>query len=538
MMKRVSLLLLFVFALFAVPARATTIYVSQTGGAFTGGTACNGQRAISVSTFKSTTLSAGETVYLCGTITSAVIPHNGGSLGSPVLVQWDSGASVQVCSTTAAVYINGLSYLLLDLGGNSTAIECPNNGIGLSTATDSVIGIGSAGNGWNNVEIRNGTVGPVFQYSGGTDNGFNTVCINGASGANNTYIHNLTLSGCAEGMAIYPTTNSTDQFAYLNVGPSVGRVLNYASGSSSNIALANSSFHDSSVNYTTVWAVPGDYEHYEAIHIYVTSASGAQDHITNFQIYNNYFYGSSPPAGYGATGLIFAGTGLDACPSTSYESVNIFDNLITDSGNSSTGFSDGIGSYFYLQDCYVTMNMYNNTVIAANGASNACFTYLETAGTAGTASDLVTFKNNICSGMSFAGYYFQRLTPFVSSNNDFYDVGAFALTGASGQNTYTLATWKTLTGQESNTITTIPGLSSTYLISSTSSAAYEAGVNLTSLGLTNLDTGAPATFGVSGACGTGCVARSSSGAWDLGAYPYASSASTANPPTNLTATPH
>jgi hypothetical protein len=67
------------------------------------------------------------------------------------------------------------------------------------------------------------------------------------------------------------------------------------------------------------------------------------------------------------------------------------------------------------------------------------------------------------------------------------------------------------------------------------SAAIGTATNLTSLGITALNTGAPQTFGVSGSCGTGCVPRASSGAWDGGAYPYQSGSAGPNPPSGLSA---
>jgi hypothetical protein len=520
--KVFSKLVLTVFAMVFSPvashASMTSVYIGQTAAGAGDGTSCANEYAVSFFNSGgnwgsgSTQIGPGTTVYVCGTITTALTVQGNGASGNPVLIQWESGASVQVCSTTGAVQIEGNSYITLDLGANATAVECPNNGIGLSTAQDSVIGIGSGGNGWNNVEIRNGTVGPVFVYRGGTDNGFKTICINGASGANNTYIHNAAIAGCAEGIEIDPTANSTDQFSYMTVDRSVGRVLNYASGSASNIALANSSFHDNSIDYSSVWAVGGDYEHYEAIHIYNTGNSGSRDHISNFQIYNNYFYGASP-TNHGSTALIFMGEGGSSCVAASYSEAKMFNNVIVDSGTSRSGFSSGTGGYFYMQDCEQTMSLYNNT-INVGVTSNACFRFLETAGTTGNTWNV---ENNICEGGTWA-YYFDALPKMNLSNNDYYKIGSRGW--EIGSTNYAFARWKRATGQDANSITTNPGLNANYTIASASSAAYQVGANLTSLGVTPLEISAPLNFGESGSCGSGCVARPSSGNWDLGAYPY------------------
>jgi hypothetical protein len=515
--------------------RATTIYVAQTAGTFSGGTACNGQTAISVSTFNSTTLSAGETVYLCGTITSQVVPNNGGSSGNPVLIQWDSGASVQVCNTGGgAVYLDAVSYVTLDLGGNTTAVECPNNGSGLTTDEDGTFAISSNGNGWSNIEIRNGTVGPEFQYSGTADNGFNSLCINGGYGANSTYIHNVTITGCSEGMEIDPTATSTDQFSYITSGTSVGRVLNYANGATGNYT-ATGSFHDNSINFTSVWIVPGDYEHFEVVHQYNTGDSASDQDKMVMQLYNNYFYGSSPSTNNaGSTALLFMGEGGSSCSANSTNTVEAFDNLIVDSGGSGTGFSQGTGGYFYMQDCEQTYSVYNNTIIM-NGTSNPCYRFLETAGTTGNTWNV---KNNICVGGGGASYgaYFDALPTMNFAYNDYYGIGSGGWQIGSG--TYTFAQWQSQISGDTDSITTNPGLTGSYTISSTSSAAYQAGTNLTSLGITALDAGAPASQGESGACGSGCVARPSSGNWDLGAYEYGTAATQPAAPTNLVVVVH
>jgi hypothetical protein len=82
------------------------------------------------------------------------------------------------------------------------------------------------------------------------------------------------------------------------------------------------------------------------------------------------------------------------------------------------------------------------------------------------------------------------------------------------------------TTADPHSIVTNPNLNSDHTLLG-SSPAIGAGKNLTSLGIAALDVGAPQTFGTSYACGTGCIARPASGAWDMGAYP----AGSGGPPT-------
>ncbi|MGA8528797.1 MAG: hypothetical protein WB622_03725, partial [Acidobacteriaceae bacterium] len=52
-------------------ANATTRYIAQTAGTFSGGKACSGQTTITPATFNNTTNAAGDVNYVCGTITVA-----------------------------------------------------------------------------------------------------------------------------------------------------------------------------------------------------------------------------------------------------------------------------------------------------------------------------------------------------------------------------------------------------------------------------------------------------------------------------------
>ena len=104
----------------------------------------------------------------------------------------------------------------------------------------------------------------------------------------------------------------------------------------------------------------------------------------------------------------------------------------------------------------------------------------------------------------------RRLSGVTVDYNDYYN-------DSSGITNITNESTACSGGCDAHSITTNPLLNSDSTLQS-SSPAKGAGTNLTSLGITGLDTGAPQYFGVNYACGTGCVARLSSGAWDMGAY--------------------
>ena len=156
----------FLFTALAAPAGATTRYVSQNGGSFSGSAASNGQAAISVSTFNSTTNSPGDINNLCGQITTPLSPQGNGASGSVVTIKFDMGVNITVssCGSNGCIYLGRMSYYLID-GGTTCGyangadvgpcngyIQATGNGTGSGNATSTGIW---ARSGASNIEIRN-----------------------------------------------------------------------------------------------------------------------------------------------------------------------------------------------------------------------------------------------------------------------------------------------------------------------------------------------------------------------------------------------
>jgi len=130
-----------------------------------------------------------------------------------------------------------------------------------------------------------------------------------------------------------------------------------------------------------------------------------------------------------------------------------------------------------------------------------------------------------------AGY-----TNVSSDYNDFYNLTQGMQAGSVYNGS--LAAWKTSTGFDAHSISVNPNLTALFALGS-GSPAIGSGTNLWSLGIVGLRTGAPQSFGAGGSCGTGCLARPSSGAWDMGAYPHSgTSAQGPNPPSALSSAVH
>jgi hypothetical protein len=507
----------------AAPARATSIYVSQSGGAFSGGTACNGQTTIAASTFNSTTLTAGETVYLCGTITTALTPRNGGSSGSPVLIQWDTGASVAACSTVGAIQPTGLSYLTFDLGANSSAITCPNNGTGLSTSIVAM-GINPNSGAMSNIEIRNGDIGPLYVRSSGdlgTDGGGTTAIYQYGGGSN--YYHNLTIHDTE--FAINDQLGGTvsgDQISFITISNAAEGIW-YACGGGS-CTSTGAQIHDNNYTPSQLWASTANAFHAELLHIY---SNGSGSSISGVLVYNNTCQGSWPFSSgtMNGTACLFAEAAVSGGTTQGY----MFNNLVVFDGS---GYFPGDGAILIYSHGN-TWGLYNNTVDCQSN-TNPDGQGIEIDGGSGEVYDL---RNNIVMNCYTAIMNTSSGGTYTGGTNIYYNTGGGGWRWQ-GNLESSLSAWQAASGIDSGSSTSNPGLTPDYTISSSSSVAHTlGGDNLTSLNVTALDTGAPQTFGASGTCGTGCLARAASGAWDIGAYP-ASPVPAPNPPTNLTATPH
>src|SRR6201999_1042634 len=119
--------------------------------------------------------------------------------GNPITIQWESGASVSACSQNGGIQLPGRQYLVLDLGGNSAAITCPNNGSGLGSQTTASGVTDGFGNPYSHVEIRNGTIGPIYKKSGSGSDGLNTYGIYTSGGSGN-HFHNIMFTDSEKGV--------------------------------------------------------------------------------------------------------------------------------------------------------------------------------------------------------------------------------------------------------------------------------------------------------------------------------------------------
>lgn len=503
-MKRLLLLLVLLFCV--SPSRAATFFVSQSGGSVSCG-ADGTQTTISIATLNSTGAdwAANNLINLCGTITTAVVAAGSGSSGNPITLQWETGASVQVCSTTGAVQLPGRSFIVTDLGGNSNAVECPNNGTGLGT-TINALGIGDGttagsfgGSGFTSIEIRNGQIGPMFVHSGSAAQGVSSTGIAFDSHGNNL-IHDISFQDTAFGIMTGLVTTMSGDAVYKNSFSNVATGEWYASEGSSGTA-SGFQWHDNHFTSTTNWATTGNAIHQEALQIF---ANGAGTAVNGTLIYNNHLDGSWPASGGTAGIFIEQASNGDGSSQTG----TIFNNVL-ELANGSAIPGDGM---IFIATQNNTFGVYNNT-INCNSISNATGVELD-----GGTAQVLTFSNNIVENCTTYFYNPDTGGTFSGNNNIYNGTGGWVWQGVSKS---TLSAWQSASSLDSSSSTSSAGINSDYTVTNTSSLAHTLpGQNLNSLSISQLDIGAPQNFGPSATCGTGCVARPSSGNWDVGAYVF------------------
>ncbi len=503
---KLALLVIAAF-LVSMPARASmiSVYVGQAAAGSGDGSSCANQKAVSFFNTSAnwgsgtSQIGPGTTVHVCGVITTQLTTQASGINGNPIIIQWESGASVQVCSSTGAFQMPGGSWIVVDLGGNSAAVVCPNNGDGLSQTISNVVGISDGfGSGMSNIEIRNGTIGPLYIKDGANFNNGNGTSANGIylAGGTTNHFHDLTITDTARGILdAINGTSTNDEIDHNSISRSGAGIYYACSGGSCTSNNAKIHANDFTVGFN--WGTAGDFTHMESIHIF---SNGAGSSINNIFIYDNNTHGNWPVVG--GTAAYFVEQ-AQAGTSNGTQSGYIFNNICT-----MTSGHPGDGCIFLSRNNN-TFGVYNNV--------NDCISNISTTGMEfdANAGNVFDFKNNIVMNCSTQIYTPGSAGTLTGDKNIYFNVGS------GGWNWHdtplTFAAWKTQSGADANSASANPGLNSDYTIASTSSLAYQLGMNLTSLSITQLAITKPLKVGAGNSGVTGSV-RSAAGNWAAGTY--------------------
>jgi hypothetical protein len=452
----------------------------------------------------------GTTVHLCGTFNGSagqqlLTFQQGGASGNVVTLLFESGATLTApywgSSGSAAINTAGKSNLVIDGGTNGT-VQNTDNGTGLKyqQASIAVIVVGGS-----NVTVKKLTVSNICRH---TSSGDNVAC---NSGGNNDRA--ILVTGVATNVSITLNTihDSQNCVEYSGSGSDTGVSISKNTiyhcnwgiggyGSTNGLLIFGND-----ISSATNWDTGADSFHHNGIMLFPQSGN-----MNNVVISSNYVHDINGTE----TGHIF----LDPGGSGNIPGVLVYNNVLT------TTVLNGPTNNFIEPGANVTSaRIFNNTMVGA--AQTAV----------GVWNDGI-MENNVVVGSNEGIGLSVGVSGIISDYND-----SFGLTGGSPFNygtTFfsTMVAWTTGTsgacagGCDQHSLTTNPKLASDYTLGS-GSPAIGAGKNLSSLGISGLDIGAPQSFGASYACGTGCVARSQSGNWDIGAYPIPNTSSQPQTPT-------
>jgi hypothetical protein len=337
----------------------TVRYIAATAGTFTGGTACNGQTAITPTTWNGTTLSAGDIAYICGTITGTtnttiLTPHNGGSSGNPIVLNFDTGAILQeaYCSgSSGCINLNGLSFVTIN-GQNTGTIQNTANGDGLANQQ---ISIGIYGNNCTNCTVENLTIANIYiaiknfgSPLGGAMTQMNAIYMSGS----NWLVTGNTIHDCGWCLYnIYANGDTNTQITSNEIYHWDHAIMYATSAANACTApclfLTGNKIHDN-INFETAGCV----YHLDGLHTFGTTGST----MNGMYISNNYWYGSL--SGACSSGFIFMeqGSSTPSHARNTYVWDNVFDATNADGVNP----NGWVG--LYSGEAGVTQG-YNNTLL-------------------------------------------------------------------------------------------------------------------------------------------------------------------------------
>jgi hypothetical protein len=475
---------------------ATKIYITQTGGP-SGNCTTNVQTPAFVTNAANwgtggSQIGPGTTVLFCGTFTLSVGTSLASFLGSgnaanPITFQMDTNAIIQSpamgSASSGAFNCSGKSYVIVN-GGTNGIIQNTANGTGLANhqASQGLYFVNCT-----NVIIENITIQNIYanlgSSSGATDtNGQNTDDILFDEGnSTNDQVVNSTLNNARTGVQVdFDGGGDASNFVISgntinDHGWSVSMGADNA-GSTAKGAL----IYNNTISSWTNWQFPDSAYHTDGLILYNDVTTGS---ILTFQIYNNYFSGT---LGAGSP------TGYIACGETT--SCTIFNNLMVDTGSN---VCDG---YLWMYQAGGPDYIYNNTLVGSSSAGGIAVTLNGSA---------LTVKNNIFINVNAGLHDYSVLTTDVvaSNNNIWMTSGGGAPSMATNDSTYiTYANWQA-DGFDVNSVTSNPNLAPNYMLN-LGSPAKGLGANLNGLGIPALD------------LDMARWSRSSTAAWDAGAYLY------------------
>jgi len=514
---------IFIFVLLTAPLLHATnaVYISDAGAGTQDGSSCANAKPHSYfntagnwsATPTGIQIGPDTTVHTCGTFTGALNAtelqfQGSGTSGHPVILFMETGTdftSPAWNNSGGTIDCNGQSFWTIDGGTNGT-IENTDNGDWLDNQNATEAISSSTGVFCNNATVKDLIIKNIYiKVQGINDNanscgpshtalcpGDNTQFMNFLG--HDVLVTRNTMSYAAEGVALPGQNGTANQEVSFNTITFCSRCVVLGTGpaqGSTGISIHDNDFGGGAY----LWDNTANNYHHDVIQL--VCESNTQPCMTNPQIYNNYVHGVWSTTGH-TTSFFFG----DDYTTSKITGLVQYNNVISsDSGDVGVASS-------YLSGATGGTTVANNTILLnPTSGGNGCN---------GMQPSPSFIYNNILAKCGNALYAPNGTTGLTVDYNLYYSLAG------SGWANDTFAQWQSAGfdahGQNGNN----PNLNANFTLSA-GSPAIGAGKNLTSScsgSLAGLCTGAPQTFGRTGACGTGCVPRAASGAWDQGAYPF------------------
>jgi hypothetical protein len=544
---------LYLIPLLCAQALGATIYVAQSSAGSNNGTSCANAYAYNDATHgvnnnQSATFAAGNTIEICGQWISSTngqtwIQSNlSGSSGNLITIQFVSSAGCGMYApyhaSSGAIAIQG-SYYLIDGGGGCSISNTLNGTASYAGCLGTSLAGGQTCTQQNqntrmiylegsHIEVRNfgssgsggsGGIGPGYMIQPGS--GDTNASSDGIEGiifwpggpySNITVDHN-TVHDMNHAIDGYGNTVLVD----YNEVYDCGRCILGGPGT----VVSSMIYHDNIVHDLGIFDGTGVHE--DGFHLFPSTAG---TEIDGLQLYNNYLYnpGTNNTAFIyleGQFGNLTGGAAPEVFNNLCILAANQADFCFEagmDSGQSVSNTGGLIANNTCIGGEYGSTSYSCFSIASQSGASNwTNILYYNNVhilgGNAGVTAGLITIGTGTTIGTLDYNLY-------ENINTDAGDSNGFGYHGSSYS---TLSAWQTATSSDSHAVyNTLANLkySATTGEPQTGSPGIQAGINLTSLGISALNCDKPVTVGPSGT-GT-CNARPSSGSWDIGAYQYTS----------------
>jgi len=446
----------------AIPATATTRFISQYGGAADCG-ADGTQTTISVATLNATTLLPDDIVNLCGTITGSAGANiislvGNGSSGHPITIRFESGAIVQspVCApdgggtgTGGCIDIHGHSFITIEGNNTGQATQGTLSGGGIIQNTDNGDSLGhhcgTSGSpmsdclstlidafGCHDCAIQNlqmlNTYVKVFNNTSTGVSG-DQQHSSTHSGSNITITNNV-ISNC--GWCIFDnyTNGDTNVQVFNNDLSAFGHGMMYATSNASAASVSPALlFYGNHVHDPNNWTTAGCNFHNDGIHFFGLLAGTNMDGL---YLHDNYFNGTW---GHCATGFIYIENG-SSNPSHA-KTWAVWNNVGDATTESSWENTNGWLGLFSGESG--TQVVFNNTLLGAGVTNNNSLAISMQNLSA------LTFENNTINGFQDPVW----ITPGANTtaNNNAYGSAATCANGGNcfvwnGSFTGSFANWK------------------------------------------------------------------------------------------------